>query len=90
MVVVETARGVTSSLAAPDIKFPRFQEWNALLPNRRKRVNTILKLLTTNSLLLEPHALASGHDMPQLEEPHYNRITYTGDPIPRIFRQGEI
>jgi hypothetical protein len=46
MVVVKTARGLTTRVRflRGDIDFPRFQEWNALLPDSLKTVNTILML----------------------------------------------
>jgi hypothetical protein len=68
MVVVKTARGLTTRVPCPDINFPRFQEWKVLLPNRRRDVNIILKLLTTNPLLLELHVSPTGQDVTPLEE----------------------
>jgi hypothetical protein len=41
MVVIETARGVTTRVLFLPVILTRFQEWNPFYPNQGKRVNII-------------------------------------------------
>ena len=95
MVVVKNAPRLndTSSLAALEINFPRFQEWNALLPESLKTVNTIFDALITNLLLLELCAVHVDKRRQPIEErwhvqhsigDSFTRTTHTGDPSPGI------
>jgi hypothetical protein len=70
MVVVETTRGVTTRVRFLSLMLTSLGSKSGTLfySNYRKRVNTNLKLLPTNPLLLELHAATNRHDMPPLEE----------------------
>ena len=69
MVVVKTVRGVTTRVLFLPVILTSLgsKSGTPFYLNRRKRVNTILKLLATHPLFLEAQLRTSGQDVPRTQ-----------------------